>query len=95
MTRDRHNREYSPAEIISLFAAGGFAAEKLVTANVYYETTHFPQATKVGRWLVDHLQRLLDASTWRGDAIFALARKTGPVVERYPAMFYDIDRGCP
>jgi len=90
LTRDRHNREYTPGEIASLVSASGFALESLVTCNVYFPSNRLPMATRARQLLVDALVRLLDTSALRGDAIFALSRKIGPVTSRYPEDFYDI-----
>jgi SAM-dependent methyltransferase len=91
LNRDRHNREYSPAEVRSLLAHAGFEMANFFTRDVYDGHRHVSAGWWFAQHLVDWLMRVLRTSSWRGDAIFALARKSGPVVERYPAEFYD----CP
>ena len=92
LSTDRHNREYTPAEVIELLGHAGFAIEELTTANVYYGPVRFPAASRVARALTDLIFKMLETSTWRGDAILARARKTGPIESRYPASFYDVAR---
>ncbi len=40
------------------------------------------------RWIEHLLERISDAPILRGDGIYALGRKTGPVKERWPAWLY-------
>jgi SAM-dependent methyltransferase len=90
LTPDRHNREYAPAEIRMMLTASGFAVEKFLTRDVYHTDLHFPQKEFLQQAAVGALLRLLRTSPWRGEAIFTLAGKTGPVVNRYPDWLYDI-----
>jgi len=90
LSTDRHNREYTPGEVASLVGASGFTLENLLTFNVYLPSDLVSVATRVGQLVVDVLVRLLDTSALRGDTIFALSRKSGPVTSRYPESFYDI-----
>ncbi len=101
LTRDRHNREYSAFEVASMLLHSGFKAERLFTSNVYFPRIRFPSRGFLRQCAIDLLFKLNRTSQWRGDCIFALARKTGPVVERYPREFYDLPsahsmkfRGC-
>jgi glycosyltransferase involved in cell wall biosynthesis/SAM-dependent methyltransferase len=78
----RHTREYTPKEIYRLLVDSGFEVVKL-------ETGEFRQLPKPELIWVEHL---LDAyrfdKSLRGDGIYALARKTGGVRNRYPEWLY-------
>jgi glycosyltransferase involved in cell wall biosynthesis/SAM-dependent methyltransferase len=82
-TDPRHNREYAPREIADLLRDSGFEVALL-------ETGEFRDAPRP-----EHLwvQRLLEQhglpAEQRGDGIYAVGRKIGPVRERYPAWLYD------
>lgn len=78
----RHNREYTPREIQSLFESSGFEVVKL-------ETGPFQEAPAPELAWVEHLlQRYMLTTEHRGDGIYILGRKTGPVRDRYPAWLY-------
>jgi SAM-dependent methyltransferase len=85
---DRHNREYTPFEVKQLLECGGFSIQRLAT-----ETIVKPAGK---RRLVGHLASLLSACLrqvpldLRREKILALARKTGPLVERFPAWLYNL-----
>ena len=81
-TEARHNREYAPREVRSLLESAGFEVIRLETGE-FREEPH-PEF----EW-VRHLLELykLDQEL-RGDGIFAVGRKAGPVKERYPAWLY-------
>ncbi len=78
----RHNREYTPREIQSLFESSGFEVVKL-------ETGPFQEAPAPELAWVEHLlQRYMLTTEHRGDGIYVLGRKTGPVRDRYPGWLY-------
>ncbi|HVV47616.1 MAG TPA: methyltransferase domain-containing protein, partial [Bryobacteraceae bacterium] len=78
----RHNREYVPMEIQHLLADSGFEVVRL-------ETGEFLEEPHPGHAWVEHLlDRYRVHRTLRGDGIYALGRKTGPVKERWPAWLY-------
>lgn len=86
----RHNREPTPEDLRALFAAGGFEVEKLETVN--YEQ---PQVESVVRLCL--AGALCPSLEDRRECTIALARKVGPVRERYPTasrLYYswDIER---
>ena len=72
---DRHNREYTVIEVERLAQAAGFGTVRLEAINVY------PDHDAVGPILgIDPYNR--------GDTTFLLARKDGPVIDRYPDWLY-------
>ncbi len=72
---DRHNREYTVREVGKLAEASGFRVERLEAHTVY--PAHDVVAPIPG----------INPQN-RGDTTFLLARKDGPVRDRYPAWLY-------
>jgi len=88
---DRHNHEYVPWEVRELLSASGYIAIVCKTADVYEDQqfgslwTFVTRALlKIGSILTFDLVRARD----RGDTIFAVAKKTGAVQDRYPGFLY-------
>jgi glycosyltransferase involved in cell wall biosynthesis/2-polyprenyl-3-methyl-5-hydroxy-6-metoxy-1,4-benzoquinol methylase len=81
-TTDRHNREYTAAEVAALAADAGFEAVSLRTQDFYWPPKHETFL---------HLARLGFPLSLRGDSTFLLARKTQSVRERYPIQFYAVN----
>jgi glycosyltransferase involved in cell wall biosynthesis/SAM-dependent methyltransferase len=78
----RHNREYTPREVARLFADSGFEPTLL-------ETGPFREEPKPEQEWVQHLLARYECSPdLRGDGIYAVGRKSGPVRDRYPAWLY-------
>jgi glycosyltransferase involved in cell wall biosynthesis/SAM-dependent methyltransferase len=78
----RHNREYTPKEIVLLLLDSGFEVTLL-------ETGPFREEPRPEHAWVSHLlERYELAQDLRGDGIYAVGRKIGPVRERYPAWLY-------
>lgn len=79
----RHAREYTPREMQALFENSGFEVTLLDTGPFLYEPT-----PEFG-W-VDHLlDQYILTKEHRGDGIYIVGRKTGPIKERYPAWLYN------
>jgi SAM-dependent methyltransferase len=78
----RHNREYTPREIRMLLENSGFEVARLETG----EFLDLPRP-EYG-WVVHLLERYRLETDLRGDGIYAVGRKTGPVKERYPGWLY-------
>jgi SAM-dependent methyltransferase len=78
----RHNREYTPREIHKLLDTSGFSVERLETGE-FHDEPH----PEFG-WVVRLLERYRLETSLRGDGIYAVGRKTGPVRERYPDWLY-------
>jgi glycosyltransferase involved in cell wall biosynthesis/SAM-dependent methyltransferase len=81
-TEARHNREYTPREIGLLLKDSGFEVVQLETAE-FRDLPH----PEYG-WVLHLLERYRLETGLRGDGIYALARKTGPVKSRYPEWLY-------
>jgi SAM-dependent methyltransferase len=78
----RHNREYTPREIHLLLDTSGFAVERLETGE-FRDLPH----PEFG-WVKHLLRRYRLETDLRGDGIYAVGRKTGPVKDRYPGWLY-------
>jgi glycosyltransferase involved in cell wall biosynthesis/SAM-dependent methyltransferase len=78
----RHNREYTPREIHSLLENSGFAVALLETGE-FLDQPH----PEFG-WVRHMLERYRLETELRGDGIYAVGRKTGPVKDRYPGWLY-------
>jgi glycosyltransferase involved in cell wall biosynthesis/SAM-dependent methyltransferase len=78
----RHNREYTPREIMLLFYYAGFEVALMETGPFLAEPK--PEHD----WVKHLLARYELAEDLRGDGIYAVGRKRGPVRERYPHWLY-------
>jgi glycosyltransferase involved in cell wall biosynthesis/SAM-dependent methyltransferase len=78
----RHNREYTPREIHQLLENSGFAVTLLETGG-FRDAPH-PEF----EWVLQIMHRYELDTSLRGDGIYGVGRKTGPVRERYPGWLY-------
>jgi glycosyltransferase involved in cell wall biosynthesis/SAM-dependent methyltransferase len=78
----RHNREYTPKEIMLLLLDAGFEVTLLETGP--FRDVPRPE----DHWIEHLLERYLLPVELRGDGIYAAGRKTGPVKQRYPSWLY-------
>ncbi len=78
----RHNREYTAREIRALLENSGFEVTRLETGE-FRDAPH----PEFG-WVRHLLERYWLETDLRGDGIYAVARKTSPVKERYPEWLY-------
>lgn len=79
----RHAREYTPREIQTLFEDAGFEVTLIETGP--FLTLPTPELG----W-VDHLlEQYILTQEHRGDGIYAVGRKKGPVRERHPNWLYN------
>lgn len=79
----RHGREYTPAEVMQLLSDAGFTVEKIETGP-YGPTEEHPSAQRVA----ELLGKDDDLAGLRGDCTYAVARKSGPVENRFPSWLY-------
>jgi SAM-dependent methyltransferase len=78
----RHAREYAPRDVHALLEAAGFSIVRLETGPYLEKPT--PDLDWVGKLLERHeLSNYL-----RGDVIYAIGEKAGPVKSRYPPELY-------
>jgi len=76
---DRHHREYAPAEVEAALRAAGFEVLQLETEDVWRRSNPL---------ILQLLAEARLSTDLRGDNIFALARKIGAPLERYPKALY-------
>ncbi len=76
---DQHNHEYAPYEVGVALAAAGFTVVALEAEDVWLRSNPA---------IIELLAQLEISTDLRGDNLFALARKTGPPVERFPKELY-------
>ncbi len=78
----RHAREYAPNELHRLFEDCGFEVTLV-------ETGAFREGPNVAyRWVEHLLDQYLLTQGHRGEGIYIVGRKVGPVRERYPSWLY-------
>ena len=78
----RHAREYTPRELELLLQNSGFEVTLLETGPFLDEPT--PEL----RWVEHLLDTYMLDPNHRGDGIYIVGRKTGPVKQRYPGWLY-------
>ncbi len=87
-SRDRHNREYVPWEVISLLRDGGYNIDFFKTVNVYSNQIVKLLLFKTVLLACSVISFALINPRHRGDTIFALAKKTSGITNRYPYYIY-------
>jgi len=78
----RHNREYTPQEIRQLLENCGFAVTRLETGP--FRAAPSPEEA----WVLNLLRRFELPHQLRGEDIYAVGSKTGPIHQRYPNWLY-------
>jgi glycosyltransferase involved in cell wall biosynthesis/SAM-dependent methyltransferase len=78
----RHNREYVPMEVQHLLTDAGFELVSLETGE-FLEAPH----PEFG-WVTHLLERYRLSHNLRGDGIYAVGRKAGPIKNRWPDWLY-------
>lgn len=78
--RDRHNREYTPAELRRLLHLAGFAADVGTDLVWRDDVSHQRDLDELAGAGIDTADR--------GDNVIVVAHKAGLPLERYPAEFY-------
>jgi len=78
----RHNREYTPDDIYHLLECAGFSIVRVETGE-FRDDPH-PEWAFIRHLLAEY--KLPEHN--RGDGIYAVGRKTGPVRDRWPAWLY-------
>jgi SAM-dependent methyltransferase len=75
----RHNIELAPHQLVALLKAAGFEIAKMWSKDCFEPT--MPEA-------LDLLERNGFRTDMRGDNLFVIGRKIGPVAERFPSAMY-------
>jgi 2-polyprenyl-3-methyl-5-hydroxy-6-metoxy-1,4-benzoquinol methylase len=93
--RRRHNREYTPQEVAKLVQSAGYCVVELRTANDSYVAEPAAASKRLVRFIANHALFILGclagqyvSPKLRGEAIYVLAQKSGPVSVRFPDFLY-------
>lgn len=78
-TYHRHNFEYAPHQLIDLMKSAGFSIRKLWTCDTL-------EGSIPG--VLDFLAENGFVTDHRGDNLFVIGQKTGPVLDRHPSSIY-------
>ncbi|HUA20635.1 MAG TPA: methyltransferase domain-containing protein [Bryobacteraceae bacterium] len=78
----RHAREYTPKELLRLFADCGFAIQHI-------DTTPYGPRPGVYKWLTKLISSCKSLTRLREDCVYIVAQKINPVATRYPAWLYE------
>lgn len=78
-TYHRHNIEYAPHQLVDLVKSAGFSIRKLWTEDTFEDS--LDEA-------MDFLRKNDFPTSLRGDNMFLIAEKSGPVVNRFPESIY-------
>ena len=77
-----HVREYTPKELLRLFADAGFSIQ-------YIDTTAYGQRPGVYKSITKAIRLLKRYTRLREDCIYLVGQKTNPVGTRYPSWLYE------
>ncbi len=82
LVEPRHAREFAPRDVQRLMEAAGFALVLLETGP------YLERKSQEYAWVKRLMERYQLPQQWRGEVIYAVGRKIGPVRERYPQALY-------
>jgi len=78
----RHAREYTPKELLRLFADSGFSTQ-------FIDTTAYGPRPGVYNWVTKLLRAFKRFTRLREDCVYLVGQKTGAVGARYPSWLYE------
>jgi hypothetical protein len=78
----RHAREYTPKELLRLFADSGFSVQHM-------ETAPYGERPGVYKWIGKAIGWLKPFTRLREDCVYLVGQKTNAVETRYPAWLYE------
>jgi SAM-dependent methyltransferase len=78
----KHIREYTPKELLRLFADSGFSVQ-------YIDTTPYGPRPGVYKWITRAIGLLKPFTRLREDCVYLVGQKTNPVGARYPSWLYE------
>ena len=78
----RHAREYTPKELLRLFADSGFSIQ-------YIDTTPYGERPGIYKWITKAIRLLKPYTRLREDCVYLVGQKTNPVGSRYPSWLYE------
>jgi glycosyltransferase involved in cell wall biosynthesis/SAM-dependent methyltransferase len=78
----RHAREYTPNELLRLFADSGFSVQ-------YIDTAPYGERPGVYKWITKAIGWFKPLTRLREDCVYLVGQKTNAVETRYPAWLYE------
>jgi glycosyltransferase involved in cell wall biosynthesis/SAM-dependent methyltransferase len=78
----KHIREYTPRELMRLFADAGFSIE-------YLDTTPYGPRPGIYKWITKAIRSLRPFTRLREDCVYVVGQKISPVGTRYPSWLYE------
>ncbi len=78
----RHAREYTPKELLRLFADSGFSVQ-------YVDTTPYGERRGGYKWITRAIGYLKSFTRLREDCVYLVGQKTNAVGTRYPSWLYE------
>lgn len=80
-TAPRHSREYTPKELLRLFADSGFAVQHI-------ETSAYGERQGIYKWITKLIRWLKPITRLREDCVYIVGQKSAAVACRYPSWLY-------
>jgi len=77
----RHAREYTPKELLRLFADSGFSVQAI-------DTTPYGPRPGIYKWITKVIRLMRPLTTLREDCVHIVGQKTKPLATRFPAWLY-------
>jgi glycosyltransferase involved in cell wall biosynthesis/SAM-dependent methyltransferase len=78
----KHIREYTPKELLRLFADAGFTVQ-------FIDTTAYGERAGVYKWITRAIQFLKPMTRLREDCVYVVGQKAREVGSRYPGWLYE------
>lgn len=78
----KHVREYTPKELLRLFADSGFSVQ-------YIDTTPYGPRPGIYKWITQAIRLLKPFLRLREDCVYLVGQKTNPLGARYPSWLYE------
>jgi glycosyltransferase involved in cell wall biosynthesis/SAM-dependent methyltransferase len=78
----KHVREYTPKELLRLFADSGFSIQ-------FIDTTSYGERAGIYKWITRAIQTVKPLTRLREDCVYIVGQKTSPVGTRYPSWLYE------
>jgi hypothetical protein len=82
MPETKHVREYTPKELLRLFADSGFSVQ-------YIDTTPYGPRPGIHKWTTKAIRGLKPFTRLREDCVYLVGQKTNPIGARYPSWLYE------
>jgi hypothetical protein len=78
----KHIREYTPKELLRLFADSGFTIQ-------FIDTTAYGHRSGIYKWITRAIQALKPLTRLREDCVYLVGQKSKEIGTRYPSWLYE------